>query len=165
MGYVYKWVNNLNGKWYIGSHNGADPCYKASGIAIRRAFDKYGFDNFTRYIIHEGDDYRLVEELALISHDAENCIDSYNMKNAAIGGKTTGSFKKGHKSQSGKKFPEQSERMKRNNPNKGYNQKGSQNPNAKQIVIDGVYYETKKEACASLNTTYYGLSKMRNKED
>ena len=86
-GFVYKWVNNLNGKWYIGSHKGSvDDGYTASGNAINSAFDKYGIENFTRYIIYEGDDYRLVEELSLESHDAANDPMSYNLKNKAIGG-------------------------------------------------------------------------------
>ncbi len=85
-GFVYKWTNNINGKWYIGSHKGI-PCdgYTAGGKLIKQAFKKYGMDNFTRYIIHEGDDYRLVEELSLISHDAANDPTSYNLKNDSIG--------------------------------------------------------------------------------
>ena len=85
MGFVYKWVNNLNGKWYIGSHCGKDKNYNASGVAINRAFDKYGIENFTKYVIYEGDDYRLIEELSLQSHNAAKNNQSYNMKNNAVG--------------------------------------------------------------------------------
>ena len=94
MGYVYKWVNNLNKKWYIGSHDGSNLDYTASGILINHAFNKYGIKNFTKYIIHEGEDYRLVEELSLQSQDAANDPMSYNLKNAAIGGKTSATWDK-----------------------------------------------------------------------
>ena len=86
-GFVYKWVNNLNGKWYSGSHKGTpDDGYVGSGTVFDSALAKHGIENFTRHIIYEGPDYRLVEELHLISHDAKNNPMSYNLKNEALGG-------------------------------------------------------------------------------
>ena len=93
-GYVYKWVNNLNGKWYSGSHKGAtDDGYTGSGICFKRAVNKYGIENFTRHVLYEGGDYRLVEQLHLESHKAKEDKNSYNLKNEAIGGKTGGEIK------------------------------------------------------------------------
>lgn len=85
MGYVYKYVNKINGKWYIGSHNGNDKYYRTGGKAMKLAIKKYGHDNFDRYIIYRGDDYTLVEELSLKSHDAANDPMSYNLSNLAKG--------------------------------------------------------------------------------
>ena len=42
-GFVYKWTNSFNGKWYIGSHKGTpEDGYTASGTVIQEAFSKYG---------------------------------------------------------------------------------------------------------------------------
>lgn len=37
---------------------------------------------------------------------------------------------------------------------------GKDNPNAKSITINGIHYNTIKDACSSLNLTYYALSKI-----
>ena len=96
-GFVYQWINKINGKWYIGSHKGTpDDGYRAGGILINRAFKKYGIENFKRHILW-CNNYREMEEYYLCKLDAANDPMSYNMKNAAIGGKTSTSFKKGHK--------------------------------------------------------------------
>lgn len=87
LGFVYKWTNNVNGKWYIGSHQG-NPLdgYTASGKIIREAFKKYGIDNFTREILYTGDNFRSEEEKFLNYHNAASCNLSYNLKNSASGG-------------------------------------------------------------------------------
>ena len=56
--YTYITINPFNGKLYIGfhKHNGFDPYYKGSGNLIRRAFEKYGWDNFKCYMIKAFDD-------------------------------------------------------------------------------------------------------------
>lgn len=87
MGYVYEWINKLNGKWYIGSHDGTNPNYTAGGIAINKAFEKYGIDNFLCRKF-KCNDYRKQEDDALKRRDAFNDPMSYNMKNSAIGGDT-----------------------------------------------------------------------------
>jgi group I intron endonuclease len=86
-GIVYKWTNNINKKWYIGSHKGSvGDKYTASGVAIKRAFKKYGINSFSREIIYEGPDYREVEELVLKTLKASTSANSYNLKDDAIGG-------------------------------------------------------------------------------
>jgi len=85
VGYVYRWVNLVNGKMYIGSHDGSDPAYRASGILIRRAFKKHGFENFSRQILYIGEDFRAEEERLLILVDAASNSEYYNLKNSAIG--------------------------------------------------------------------------------
>lgn len=40
-GYVYKWVDSVNGKFYIGSHHGdINDTYIGSGVLFRRAYNK-----------------------------------------------------------------------------------------------------------------------------
>src|SRR5271157_5409684 len=57
-GFVYKWTNQKNGRWYIGSHIGDpnDPKdqYVASGRNVINAMRKYGLDNFRREILFVG---------------------------------------------------------------------------------------------------------------
>lgn len=83
-GYVYEYINKENGKWYIGSHDGSRKNYTASGIAINKAFEKYGMDKFIRHIFY-CDDFRKEEETCLQLRDAMNDPMSYNLKNNAIG--------------------------------------------------------------------------------
>lgn len=86
-GIVYKWTNNTNNKWYIGSHTGtANDRYTASGVAITRAFKKYGIENFTREILYSGNDFRELEEFLLTTLQATSQVQSYNMKDSALGG-------------------------------------------------------------------------------
>lgn len=53
IGYIYLTTNLLNGKQYVGQHlsNCFDTTYKGSGTYIKRAIDKYGWNNFSCEII------------------------------------------------------------------------------------------------------------------
>jgi len=85
-GYVYMITNNLNGKYYIGSHSGRNKNYMGSGVALKRAYAKYGMDNFTKTVLHYCANFQEHEEQLLIALDAANDPDMYNMKNAGLGG-------------------------------------------------------------------------------
>lgn len=86
-GFVYKWTNIKNNKWYVGSHCGdINDGYTASGTAIKRAFKKYGLDVFSREILYTGENYKEKEEEILLEMNAANDPLSYNLKNTAIGG-------------------------------------------------------------------------------
>lgn len=93
---VYKTVNNLNGKWYIGisgyagdwrKYNSRGNYYYGSGVHITRALRKYGTENFTRYVIavckNREDAYAL--EAVLVDRDTIKLRDCYN---AVEGGNT-----------------------------------------------------------------------------
>lgn len=100
-GFVYRWTNKINNKWYIGSHQGSiDDGYRASGLLISKAFKKYGVENFEREILYTGENFRMEEERILVELDAENHKLSYNLKNAAIGGsfklEKNGMYRKTH---------------------------------------------------------------------
>jgi len=50
-GFIYKWVNHVNKKYYIGSHYGPlDDGYVGSGVWFRRAYNKNP-ENFSRTIL------------------------------------------------------------------------------------------------------------------
>ena len=77
---VYKIANNVNGKFYIGVHktNNIDDNYFGSGLAIKRAIEKYGKECFTKHILHIFDNSKEAfdkeKELVVLSES------SYNLK-------------------------------------------------------------------------------------
>lgn len=64
IGYVYKTINLLNGKIYVGQHNSKifDINYYGSGKIIKRALHKYGIKNFKCEIIEECDSLEELNE-------------------------------------------------------------------------------------------------------
>jgi hypothetical protein len=62
IGFVYLWLNSINGKKYIGAHVGkVDDGYVGSGKYFRKSIDKYGLKNFERKILYF--EYESVENL------------------------------------------------------------------------------------------------------
>lgn len=53
-GQIYITINKVNGKTYVGKHNGKDPWYIGSGTLISRSIEKYGKENFDKKILVEG---------------------------------------------------------------------------------------------------------------
>jgi group I intron endonuclease len=86
-GFVYLWTNQINGRWYVGSHEGhpADG-YIGSGKIFKLAVRKYGLKSFVREILYQGIYFREEEEKILVELDAANDPSSYNMKDRALGG-------------------------------------------------------------------------------
>lgn len=52
---IYKIVNLVNNKIYIGQHNGKRSSYLGSGKLLKLAFKKYGIENFIKEILIEQD--------------------------------------------------------------------------------------------------------------
>ena len=117
--YVYKIVNKINNKFYIGanSSNSLEDRYMGSGSAIKAAIKKYGIDNFEKTIIEifksEKDMYDA--EAKIVNEDVIRCPNSYNIILGGCNGTGTGI----NHPMYGKKRPEHSDFMKRNNPTKG----------------------------------------------
>lgn len=81
-GYVYCWTNLLNGKQYIGSHNGKNPDYITNGTLILLAMAKYGLENFKRDILYVGPRYYEVEtEMLVVINAAKTRNNWYNQTN------------------------------------------------------------------------------------
>ena len=143
-GFVYQYVNNINKKWYLGSHKGSpNDGYTASGIAINRAFDKYGIENFTRHILW-CNNYREMEEYYLKKLDAANDQMSYNIKNDAVGGwdfvNSSGKAYRGGLKK-GTKIVNKSE----------YHTKDERPECFKETIIDGIAFESRKAAAKHFN--------------
>lgn len=85
--FVYKTVNKINGKYYIGVHKGEeDDSYLGSGIALQKAIKKYGRENFERIIIKDFDDEEQAYEFEkkLVTEIVVRNSNTYNM---TVGGK------------------------------------------------------------------------------
>lgn len=86
IGFIYLWINNINGKKYVGLHKGlSDDGYIGSGVAFKKAIEKYGIENFERKILHE--EYSSEESLYQKEFDIINNLNAvfsteyYNMTN------------------------------------------------------------------------------------
>jgi len=85
MSYVYKIVNNINGKFYYGVHSRGQNYYYGSGLLIKKAIQKHGKNNFIKTIVFNGTekDCYDIEELIL----DEKLINSETCYNLAKGGR------------------------------------------------------------------------------
>jgi hypothetical protein len=85
---VYKTVNKINGKFYIGAHrtNNMNDSYLGSGVALNAAIKKYGIENFFREIIYvakdESDMFEFEKQL-IAENIGEKC---YNLMPGGRGG-------------------------------------------------------------------------------
>jgi hypothetical protein len=87
--YIYKIINKINGKWYIGKHNGSDPNYMGSGKLLKQAYKKYGIDNFEKVILEtcSTDEELNLREIEWIkSTNALSDTNCYNLVEGGEGG-------------------------------------------------------------------------------
>ena len=85
-GFVYVWLNKLNGRYYIGSHKGSpDDGYTGSGKAFKRAVKKHGIENFSRTIDYIGPNFRQEETDLIAFFDACCCPLGYNLSHTERG--------------------------------------------------------------------------------
>lgn len=84
---IYKTVNLVNGKFYIGKHKTSDlqDSYLGSGVALNCAIKKYGEKNFQKEILFVFDNEHDMnhKEIELITEDLINNPQCYNI---ALGG-------------------------------------------------------------------------------
>ena len=87
--YFYKITNKINGKFYFGVHStkNINDGYMGSGVALRRAYKKYGIENFEKeilYYFNNADEMYAFEE-QYVNADLVNNPECYNM---VIGGRS-----------------------------------------------------------------------------
>lgn len=87
---VYKTINIINHKYYIGFHTleSINDTYLGSGKLLKQAIEKYGKENFTREILHvfENKEEALLKEFELVNELVINDKLSYNLKIGGEGG-------------------------------------------------------------------------------
>lgn len=90
-GYIYKTVNLLSNKIYVGKHVGEfDPEYKGSGRYINNAMNKYGKDNFSVKLIDIADGLHELnaKEIFWIQFYKDQGFIMYNISKGGDGGDT-----------------------------------------------------------------------------
>jgi group I intron endonuclease len=89
-GFVYVWINRVNGKKYLGSHVGAEnDGYIGSGSVFKRAIAKHGIDRFIRVVVESNIPDDLVrgrEQFYLDLTNAAASRDFYNVRAKVDGG-------------------------------------------------------------------------------
>ena len=88
--FLYKSINNINGKIYIGVHqtNDLNDEYMGSGQAIKDAIRKYGKENFSREILYRfknSDSMYFCEEI-IVNQEFINQKNTYNLNLGGYGG-------------------------------------------------------------------------------
>jgi len=86
---IYKTVNQINGKWYIGKDAKNYYGYLGSGTAILSAIKKYGKENFKKEILEECETLEQLSQREAIwieQTDAVNDKMSYNLVSGGQGG-------------------------------------------------------------------------------
>ena len=89
---VYKVINKVNGKYYIGVQNTDKKDYLGSGIAITEAIRKYGKENFTKDILNTcntKEETYLIESMIVTQKLVDDPM-CYNMKLGGEGGSLKG---------------------------------------------------------------------------
>ena len=88
---IYKTTNTINGKYYIGAHNGKCKSYKGSGRVLKNAMKEYSSKNFVREVLEvcatEEEMYR--REAEIVNEAIVTDRNSYNIANGGRGGRGT----------------------------------------------------------------------------
>lgn len=92
-GYIYKTTNLVNGKIYIGQHKSQvfDRDYHGSGKLIRRAFEKYGIENFKTELLkwcETRSDINKYEKIYIHIYHSNDLAVGYNISKGGDGGDT-----------------------------------------------------------------------------
>jgi len=92
--YIYKIINNLNGKCYIGQrkHESKNDGYLGSGTAIKHAIKKYGKDNFSKIILKDNIKCQTaadIFEMVYIKRENTLIPNGYNIQQGGLRPHTT----------------------------------------------------------------------------
>lgn len=77
---IYKIINTVNGKIYIGKNSTSDPEYMGSGVVLFKAKSKYGIEAFEKVIVEDN-----IESEELLNEREIYWIAKYDATNPEIG--------------------------------------------------------------------------------
>ena len=106
---IYKTVNLINGKIYIGKDTHNNPFYFGSGTLIRQAIKKYGKENFVKIILQNCKTLKQLdkrENYWIKKLKSQNKNIGYNIRNGGEGGNKLQNFTSEQKSKIYKKSEE-----------------------------------------------------------
>lgn len=86
---IYKTTNLINGKFYIGKDSRNNPSYLGSGLALLKAIDKYGRNNFKKEILQTCTNLTELSKAEIYWAEklgAYNRVNSYNIAICGQGG-------------------------------------------------------------------------------
>jgi group I intron endonuclease len=87
---VYKTTNQVNGKFYVGTHKTVDlnDDYLGSGTLLKRAIEKYGVESFNKEILFVFDNPKemFAKEAEIVNEDFLSENNTYNIKKGGCGG-------------------------------------------------------------------------------
>ena len=94
--YIYLTTNNIDGMKYIGKHYGElDDSYLGSGKLLKRAVNKYGKENFTKFILfvskNDLENNEKEKEFIALYNAVSNPL-FYNIHEGGSGGNTTAGY-------------------------------------------------------------------------
>jgi len=118
--YIYKTINLINRKYYIGMHIGKlDDTYLGSGKILKQAINKYGKQNFKKEIlvVCENEEELRIWEKKLVDLYVKN-PDCYNIAPGGEGGNTVKYFTEEEKEKIKKKASEAIKEWNKQNPEK-----------------------------------------------
>lgn len=106
-GIVYLTLNLVNGKKYIGQHKckTEHDSYIGSGKTIKKAIEKYGYENFKRYILYRAESPEELDKMEIAFISAFRATERDDYYNIAEGGSTNRAMKGANNPSFGKRGP------------------------------------------------------------